>query len=994
MNSVVVSPSTVPDPGTKCRVGPRKSSLGRSARSLACALAAAALFALGGLTTGLSAQSTGSVRGYVYQEGTLNAVPAANIVLVGTGLGSATDQDGFFQITGVAPGAYQLVASSIGFSADTVAVTVSAGLVTEQNLMIGTRAFELDGITATGIRGGQVRSINEKRQALSVVDAISADEIGKLPDLNVAESAQRIPGIAIRTSRGEGRFISIRGTAPNRNNVTFNGQVLASAAGTRATALDLVPAEMVSSIEVSKAVLPDQDANSLGGSVNIETLTAFDRQEGFLSGFLYGIAHQETTDWGDQQLPYRSNLTYGTRFGPDQTFGLVVSGSASRRSFNTAIASPAAWVEEGGFIAPEEFEREVEDNDRQRYALNTNLDWRPSEATQAYARFNFSRFSDEFTNSELQFTAEEIVPTSETTGRFTEVEAALDIPTTDIDEDLAAVTLGLDQQLGANATLELSGTYSRGTRTRRTFQPEFEGVGTEWALSYDVNSDNGALTFDNLAAASDPANLTYAEMDIEFEDLVENTYQLGGDLRWDFRSGANSGFLKVGGQFRLRDKEIDRNEDPWAGEDNAPTLDLFPRSSPRPLQGGATVPVTGDVSDFLRYWRENTSNGTVNTDQFSLDPIESAEEEVEVDAFVTEDVYAGYLMGNYTVGALTATGGVRIEATTTTSERYQFVNDDSFDAAQTELIEADNSYTDVLPSLHLVYRFGDRVQLRGAWSNTIGRPDYDELASFQEIEFEQNEVDDWEGFIEEGNPDLEPLRATNFDVSLEFYPGPGSIFSIGGFYKQIDDPIYTFIQEEENFAGSQLESLFGVDLQRAVRNIPGFGNRNFDQFEFAQLRNADEGSISGVELSFAQVFDFLPGALAGLGVSSNAAFMSSDVTVPGRDDELPLFDQSDVVVNIAPYYQFGPLELRAAWNYQSEFLASVSDDPIEDEYGDERTTVDLSGRYDLLDGRFQINAYVRNLTNEVEREFQAIQRRGIFNAETGRTFELGVTIIP
>jgi len=967
--------------------GPRRT------RALAVPLVALVALLAGGAD--VSAQQGGTVRGYVYQDGTSNPIPAVTVSVSGTQLSAITDQDGFYVIGGVAAGSRTLVASGFGLAPDTATVSVAAGQAVQQDFFLANRAFEIEGLTVTGTRGGQVRSINEKRQALSVVDAISADEIGKLPDLNVAESAQRIPGIAIRTDRGEGRFISIRGTAPNRNNVTFNGQVLASAAGTRATALDLVPAEMVTSIEVSKAVLPDQDANSLGGTVNIETLTAFDRPQSFFSGFIYGIGHQQTTDWGDEQLPFRTNLTYGTRFGPDQTFGLVVSGSASRRSFNTAIASPAEWGEEGGFAVPLEFEREVEDNDRQRYALNTNLDWRPSESTQAYARVNFSRFSDGFTNSELVFVGEDIVPTSNTAGRFNEVEAELDIPTTDIDEDLAAITLGLDQQLGANTTLELAGTYSRGTRTRRTFQPEFEGISTAWALSYDADNDFGALTFDNLVAASDASNLTYAEMDIEFEDLVENTYQLGGDLRWDFRDGANTGFLKVGGQFRLRDKDIDRNEDPWAGEDNAPTLDLFPRASPSPIQGGSIIPVTGDVQDFLDFWRQNTNNGTVNTDRFSLDPIESAEEEVEVDAFVTEDVYAGYVMGNYTVGKLTATGGVRIEATTTTSERFQFVNDDSFDNAQTELIEAENSYTDILPSLHLVYRLSDRLQLRGAWSNTIGRPDYDELASFQEIEFEDPDgLNRWEGFIEEGNPDLEPLRSMNFDVSLEFYPGPGSIFSVGGFYKEIDDPIYTFVQQERDFLGSELEGLFGVDLQRAVTNIPSFGSRQFQEFEFVQLRNANQGTLSGVEVSYAQVFDFLPGLLAGLGISSNAAFMQSDVTVPGRDDELPLFDQSDVVVNVAPYYQFGPLELRAAWNYQSEFLASVSDDPFEDEYGDERTTVDLSGRYDVLDGRLQLNAYVRNLTNEVEREFQAVRSRGIFNAETGRTFELGVTIVP
>jgi TonB-dependent receptor len=329
---------------------------------------------------------------------------------------------------------------------------------------------------------------------------------------------------------------------------------------------------------------------------------------------------------------------------------------------------------------------------------------------------------------------------------------------------------------------------------------------------------------------------------------------------------------------------------------------------------------------------------------------------------------------------------VRIEATTTTSERYRFVNDETFENAAISLQEAENDYVDVLPSLHLLYRMSDRFQVRGAWSNTIGRPDYDELAAFQDIEFEEADEDDvWVGAIEEGNPDLEPLRSMNFDVSLEFYPGPGSIFSVGGFHKRVTNPIYSFEFTQRD--------IFGRDFDIDIQEVPGFDDRFFQEVEFQQLRNADEGSITGLELSFLQVFHFLPGRLSGLGVASNVAMMTSDVTVPGREaEDLPFFDQSDLVVNIAPYYQYGPLELRAALNHQSEYLDGVTGDAFEDIYGDERTTIDLSGRYEFRDGRVQLNAYVRNLTNEAEREFQGVRNRRVHHALTGRTFEFGVTI--
>lgn len=929
-----------------------------------------------------AAQGTGTVAGYAYEEGTRRPLAGVGIAIEGTGLGSLTDQDGHYEITGVPAGSHRLTASSFGYAEGSAQVRVTAGQTTRQNVFLAVSAFEMTELSVTGLRRGQVRSVNEKRQALSIIDAVSADEIGKLPDINVAESAQRIPGVTIRTDGGEGRFVSIRGTPPNRNNVTFNGQVVASAAGTRATALDLVPAEMVSSIEVAKAVTPDMDANALGGLVNVTTLTAFDREGRFLSASLSGMAHQLTTDWGDDQLPFRSSLTAGTRFGVDDAWGIVLSGTASRRTFNTAAASPAEWVDVDGVAAPLEFERVVEDNDRFRYSLNTNLDFRPTPATQAYARVHFSQRDEDFTNAELIFAEEDDpIPTSATQGRLENVEAQLDIPTTEIDEQLAAITLGLNQELTSDLTLATYGTYSRGARNRLTYQPEW-GEEQGFALSYDLSGDFERISFDDLAAVANPANYSYTEMDIEFEDLVENTYQLGADLRWDFRSGGSIGFLKAGGQFRLRDKDIDRNEDPWAAGDLPLTLSQFAATAPGRLQGGAELPITGDVNRFLDFFNENSAARRY----FDLDPIESAEEEVEVDAIVTEDVYAGYLMGNVRAGAFTATGGVRVEATTTTSERYRFVNDDTFENAEISLREAENSYVDVLPSLHLVYRLSDRIQVRGAWSNTIGRPDYDELAAFQDIEFEEVDAGVWEGAIAEGNPDLEPLRSMNFDVSLEFYPAAGSILSLGAFHKRVSDPIYTFVTTQRE--------VLGRDVTFDVQEIPGFGDRFFDEVEFEQLRNADEGSITGLELSFLQVFDFLPGILSGLGLASNLAVMSSEVTVPGREDEdLPFFDQSDLVINVAPYFQRDAVELRAALNYQSEYLAEVAEEAFEDIYGDERLTIDLSGRYELRDGRVQLNAYVRNLTNEAEREFQGIRDRRIYHALTGRTFELGVTIV-
>ena len=926
------------------------------------------------------------IEGYVYEESTGDPLPGANVVIEGTTQGAASGPNGYYRINDVSTGTQTLRVTSIGYAQTTAEITVSGDAPARQDFFLQSTALELEGVLITGLRRGQVLSINEKRQALSVVDVVSADEIGKLPDINVAESAQRVPGVTIRTDRGEGRFVSIRGTPPNRNNVTFNGQAMASSAGTRATALDLVPSEMVSTIEVAKAVTPDMDANALGGSVNINTLTAFDRQGQFVNASFSGMAHQLTTNFGGERFPFRSSLTAGTRFGANNDWGIVVSGTASRRDFNTAIASPGDWVEvEDGIFAPEEYEREVEDNNRVRYSINTNLDFRPSTETALFGRFHYSLRDEEFLNTEVQYSGGDIIPTSPTTGRYEGFETELDIPTTQIDETLYAMTLGLEQRLNPDLMIEVQGTYTRGERDRFTYQPEWAGFNYAqdegFALTYDLDSQYGDLTFDDLSLVSDPANYLFDEMDIEFEDLVENTWQFNTDLKWDFRLDNGVGFLKTGGKLLLRDKDIDRNEDPWASGDTELALTQFFMDTPDPVQGDELVPITGDVDAFVSFWEQNQNA----TDLFELDPVESAEEEVEVDAFVTEDVYAGYLMGNIQLGDFTATGGVRIEATDTQSERYQFINDDSFDNAQITFSGESKSYVNVLPSLHLIYRLQDNLQIRGAYSNTIGRPDYEELASFQDYEFEEEDDDVWVGALAEGNPDLKPLRAMNIDLSLEYYTKPGRLISVGAFYKRVEDPIYQFVSTQRDVMGSE--------VLIPIQGVPGFDERFFAELEYEQLRNAESGNILGLEFSLLHLFDYLPAPFDGLGLASNLAIMDSDVTVPDREDEdLPFFDQSDFVLNLAPYYQVGPLELRFALNYQSEFLDEVATDALEDIYGDERLTIDISGRYEFMEGRLQLNAYVRNLTNEADREYQGRRSFRSYHELTGRTFELGLSV--
>src|SRR5699024_3607358 len=236
-----------------------------------------------------SAQAQGSISGVVFDERTDEVLPGANIAIVGTSIGESTDDNGRFSLSRIPEGNHVVKVSFIGYETkeikisldddeidiDEYDVEIDVDETAEISIYLEPTSEMLDEIAVTSYRRGQQRALAEQREASNIINVVNAELIAAFPDPNVGESLKRIPGISIQNDQGEARYIQIRGTSPGLSNVSINGEQVASPEGdSRSVTLDMIPSDLLGSIEVTKALTPDMDGDAIGGSVNLATKSA------------------------------------------------------------------------------------------------------------------------------------------------------------------------------------------------------------------------------------------------------------------------------------------------------------------------------------------------------------------------------------------------------------------------------------------------------------------------------------------------------------------------------------------------------------------------------------------------------------------------------------------------------------------------------------------------------------------------------------------------
>lgn len=864
---------------------------------------------------------------------------------------AVTDSEGRYTFTEVPAGTYRVSAEHVGYEAASATVAVGATGVTTADLSFGSSVVTLQAMKVEGYREGRSKAMQLKRGAENVMDIVSADAIGNLPDRNVAEAVARLPGVDLSLEQGEGRYVSIRGVEPNLNQVMLDGATMAAPGGTRlgrAVPLDSLGAGLISQIQVIKSTTPDMDANALGGTLNIKTASAFDRRGRFVAGSVAGNLN-ETTDKTDLE----GKINYSDTFA-NQKWGIAAGASFDKRHYSNNWLQVGGWnlrnIAGSDVWLPSSLEIKPESGQQERWGGNLALEFRPDAETQFYLRPTFSRSSRKEHTIEVVHSVDNSVArttlTSPTSGTF--AGAGTRTERRDFDtlrtQKLFSASGGMKKVIGP-FTIEPMATVSSAreeTPYNRVlaFRNNSGGTGP-------IVFDMGAFDFrrwdvDPLIDLPNKYTLRRTRDDSGVVDEDTTTAKI--DVRYDSTQIlGRPGYFKTGFKYLQRDRVTDLESVRLVpvGNWNLSAIGVLPEV---PVYGGKYR--SGLLLDPSATWNFIKANPALTT----LDLVDSTANSVEDDYRIKEYIYAGYGMGSLRFGALTLLAGARWEKTDATIRAVEVRS------AGTTLLgrfptSGSVNYDKFFPNVQGVYRFTDRLQLRAAITETIGRPAYEDARPLATFRYDPlgaaalSAAYPYSGTLNIGNPQLGPYQARNYDLSLEWYLGNSGVISLAAFRKEIDDPIYTYSETQRNVTHS------GVALE---------------SLSLTGKRNADSGRISGLELSVYQPFKFLPSPFDGFGVDANVTRIASDEKIPTRPGEdIPFFRQPERIANATLFYEKFGFMARVAWTYSGRQIYTLGSNLLADIYRKPREQVDVQLRY-RFSPRYAVTAAVRNLTREPE----------------------------
>jgi len=911
-----------------------------------------------------------------------------------------------------------------GASMAVIALSLAAAGAASAQTAPADGATDVDEVVVTGFRGSLASAISVKRLEAAAVDAIKAEDIADFPDLNLSESIQRIPGVAITRDAGEGRQISVRGLGPQFTRVRINGmEALSTVGGTDAAGgtnrsrsfdFNVFASDLFNSITIRKTASAETEEGSLGATVDLVTGRPLD-YKGFTLAASGQIGYNDLSQEYDPRGAFLISNTWG-----DGTFGALLSVAWTKRQQTEEGSSTVRWMSGAGFqsettpytlaelnaaFRPRIPRYDIYNHEQERLGATLSLQYRPSDATKLdfdllYADFDATR-EEIFLESAVFSTAggagigdvdvldAEIRNNTLVYGRFNDVDIRSEARFDKLSTTFTQYTLDGEHEF--TDAFKVSGLIGYAeSRHENPIQTTllFDANNVD-GYSFDYRGDNRlpVITY-GAADVTSPTTFFLSQIRLrpQFATNTYTTYQ--GEAEYRVSEAVS---LKGGVAFKTYEyesRELRRSNGTTANQEAV-------------IPGFVAAVPLADYSKLVSLTRRGLSIPGGNTNRWLMPNVGAAanlfdlydrsvfplgiEPALGNNAAVQEDDTTAFIQADFDTELFSipfrGNIGLRYVKTEQASTGYVF----TAGAPLKTTVERD--YTDTLPSMNLVFEPWQDVLIRFGASKVMSRPNLGQLSPGSAVS-----VSGSNRTVTAGNPDLDPFRATSYDLSLEWYFAPQSLLSVAFFYKDIDSFVQT-IRESRPFTGNSL----GLPDSVATAACPGGVNTpacnpSLD-WQFSLPQSTPGGPVQGIEIGYQQPFTFLPGPFDKFGFTGNFTYVESEIdylsatgAVTATDDLTGLSRRS---WNATLYYEDETFSARISAAYRSRYLTTI---PGRDGNTSESTAstlnVDFSSSWAINDN-FKLTFEALNLTDEVSDQYLSPDDRVSFYHHYGRQYFLG-----
>ncbi|WP_281301017.1 MULTISPECIES: TonB-dependent receptor [unclassified Iodidimonas] len=927
-------------------------------------------------------------------------------------------------------------------SVATLSALFSSSVAEAQDVSTANDGLVLEEIVVSGIRGSLRSARDTKRNASGVVDSIAAEDFGKFPDANLAESLQRITGVSIDRSGGEGQFITVRGFGPEFNTVLVNGRQIASEDLSRAFSFDTIAAELVNGITVHKSSTATLQSGGIGSTVNIKTARPFD-----VNGFKFvGNVKANYEENSEEASPQASGLISNTF--ADGKLGILLAASYQKRETRLDALASDGWLEnvgipqaeinggagfDGNIFSPRNLDTRVTFEDRERIGGSLVLQYAPTENLQFTVDGLYSSFDVKSDSNSLGhwFTAPnaenvQLDANGTVIDLFQEVGLSTDFNAKTFDRltDTYLIGVEADWQVSDSIRVKVDGNFSKAERAANNGGAELNSI-IGFANRVRFQSDDKRLPFlsefdtanpnifsgqqeldgvanlpgvtpDGVSNFLDPAN---GDPHVQIRggwEVDDKVRQLKSDFEWD--EGASQGLtkLRAGLYYSKQTKKLTRWDNTFGPHC---TFCGFP-DDPEIPAGSQTVFDLGD--GFLGGIKgsERLFTQILVHDPEALIAFLENESGVSFDAVrrgnsfaVAEETFSGYLemefAGEFMGRPIDVVAGVRAEATDVgvsgTDEpitRLSILDRTELLAERAAVIpiQESSSYDALLPNLAVRYEVRDNLITRFAASQTLTRPTLEAMSPVFNVTTTRQGGD---FTATSGNPNLLPFKSDNLDLSVEYYFGQSNYISFGLFRKDVSNFIVNAQMDET------VETASGALLTDPSTGADVFAPDPEDGlavFRVTRPINGENAVIRGLEAAIQYSF-----GESGFGVLLNGTIVTGSVDFDPSDVSqiFALTGLSDSA-NVVGFYDKGPFEFRIAYNWRDSFLQSLTQTN-----GDGVTFVRSFAQVDISGG-VQVTDYLRvffegtNITNEKLFKHGRFDNQFLLAEESGPRYALGV----